>query len=251
VRNALGEALVGKSVTLQTSRSGQDAIVAKTNPTGEISVGQVAAVFEIRSTTAGSGTYTATVDGVRIQQQATVNFIKVATTQPNLPAVGPAYGLRPGDLVKTSDSSSIYYIGRDNRRHVFPNEQIYFSWFSSFFGVKLVSAQTLAGVPQGTTVRVRPGMKLVQFVSFRPGGRGLIVSDPRVFAIERGGSLRWIRTAQVAAALSGSSWEREIVALPETDFAQYRQGVDLIIPDSYNRALVLGSVPSINEDLGL
>lgn len=251
VRNVLGEALLGKSVTLQTSRGGQDAVVAKTNPTAEISVGIVAAVFEIRSTTQGSGTYTATVDGIRIQQQATVNFTKVAATQPTLPAVGPVYGLRPGDLVKTSDSAAIYFIGRDNRRHVFPNEHVYYSWFNAFFGIKLVSAQTLASVPQGATVRVRPGMKLVQFVTFRPGGRGLIASDPRVFALERGGALRWIRTAQVAAALYGSAWEREIVPLPETDFAQYRQGIDLIIPDSYNRALVLGSVPTINEDLGL
>lgn len=251
VRNALGEAILGKSVTLQTSRGGYDAIVAKTNPTAEISAGMVAAVFEVRSTTAGSGTYTAIVDGVRIEQRATVNFVKAATTQPTLPSVGPVYGLRPGDLIKTSDSSAIYYVGRDNRRHVFPNEHVYYSWFQAFYGIKVVSTQTLASVPQGATVRVRPGMKLVQFISYRPGGRGIIASDPRVFALERGGMLRWIRTAQAAAALYGSAWEREIIPLPETDFAQYRQGMDLIIPDSYNRALVLGSAPSINEDLGL
>lgn len=36
------------------------------------------------------------------------------------------------DLVKCPDFPAVYYVGDDGARYVFPNENIYFSWYPDF-----------------------------------------------------------------------------------------------------------------------
>lgn len=249
-RNAYGQNLVGKWVTLSSSRGNQDAIVSRTNPSAEVAAGSAVATFEIRSTTDGTSTITASSEGVTVQQRASIKFSKtLAGSAP--PPAPPVAGVGPGNIIKASNLPAVYYIGSDNRRHLFPNERVYASWFPTFFGLKTVSPATLSSIAQGANVRVKPGNNLVQFVATRADGRGFAVTDSRVYALERGGTLRWIRSPGVAVALYGTMWERQIVPVPETEFSQYRVGVDILLADSFNRALVLGSVPSISADLGL
>ena len=40
-----------------------------------------------------------------------------------------------GDLIKMAGNTSVYYLGADGKRYVFPNSTTYFSWYSDFSGV--------------------------------------------------------------------------------------------------------------------
>ena len=69
------------------------------------------------------------------------------------------------------------------KRYVFPNEATYKSWYSDFSGVVTISADELASYPLAANVVVRPGTKLVK-----------ITTDPKVYAVEANGVLRWVQT---------------------------------------------------------
>ena len=56
-----------------------------------------------------------------------------------LPQPSLAVELVPGDLIKTAGSPTVYYYGYDGKRHAFPYEKIYYSWYSDFSGIKTVT----------------------------------------------------------------------------------------------------------------
>jgi hypothetical protein len=121
-----------------------------------------------------------------------------------------------GNLVKRADMSAVYFIDQDNRRHAFPNGTTYFSWFTDFSGVKTISADTLAQIPLGTSVFVRPGTYLVK-----------IQSDPKVYAVEPYGVLRWITTEAIATSLFGPNWNTKIVDVDPAFFLDYQMGSNI------------------------
>ncbi len=86
------------------------------------------------------------------------------------PEVGAA--AQAGDLIKMDGLSSVYYLGEDGKRYVFPNPETYFSWYQDFSGVVTVSATELQSYPLGTNVTMRAGTKLVK-----------ITTDPKVYAV--------------------------------------------------------------------
>ena len=99
-----------------------------------------------------------------------------------------------GDLIKTDAYSTVYYLGDDGKRYGFPNEATFFSWFDDFSGVMTVSQTELESYRVAGMITMRPGTKLVK-----------IQSDPRVYAVEPGGSLNWIDSEATALALYGSA----------------------------------------------
>jgi hypothetical protein len=121
-----------------------------------------------------------------------------------------------GTLVKRADMSSVYFIDQDNRRHAFPNGTVYLSWFTDFSNVKTISAETLAQIPLGTNVFVRPGTYLVK-----------IQSDPKVYAVEPYGVLRWVSTEAIANSLYGPDWNKKIIDVDPTFFMNYQVGSDI------------------------
>lgn len=88
---------------------------------------------------------------------------------------------QPGSLIRGVSDSAVYYIGADNKRYVFPNEATYFSWYHDFSGVITLTDEIVTSIPIGSLVTVRPGIRFVNFES-----------DPKVYAVEPGGVLRWI-----------------------------------------------------------
>lgn len=123
-----------------------------------------------------------------------------------LPCVG-------GDLVKSVGSQAVYYCGKDGRRYVFPNEGTYFSWFPDFKNVKTISAVSMAAIPLGTNITYRPGTKMIK-----------IQTDPKVYAVSRGGLLRWVTTEALAAALYGAEWNKSIRDVSDAFFVNYKVG---------------------------
>ncbi|MFA6529281.1 MAG: hypothetical protein WCT09_00180 [Patescibacteria group bacterium] len=121
-----------------------------------------------------------------------------------------------GDLIKMAGNASVYYLGADGKRYVFPNSTTYFSWYSDFSGVVTIPAAELQSYPLGGNVTMRPGTKLVK-----------ITTDPKVYAVEPNGVLRGIQTEAQAAALYGTDWNKRVVDVPDAFFTNYTTGAAL------------------------
>ncbi len=124
-----------------------------------------------------------------------------------LPAVAAPV---PGDLVKLSGDTAVYYVGTDGKRYVFPNAATYATWYADFSAVKTVSASELAALPIGGTIAYRAGTRMVK-----------IVSDPTVYIVEPGGALRPVPSESVARSLYGANWARRVDDLSDAFFFAY------------------------------
>jgi hypothetical protein len=128
-----------------------------------------------------------------------------------VPSMASAATLMNGDLIKASGPAVYYY--SNGRRFVFPNEATYRSWFADFSGVRTITDSELAAIMIGGNVTMRPGTSLVK-----------ITTDPRVYAVTRGGVLHWVESEQIAIALFGSNWARRVVDVPDQLFVNYSIG---------------------------
>ncbi len=118
-----------------------------------------------------------------------------------------------GSLIKPKTSSAVYYCGADGKRYVFPNDRVYFSWYADFKNVTTIDDAQLASISLGGLVTYRPGVKLVK-----------IESLPNVYAIEKGGILRWIKSPEIAASLYGSTWNKKVDDISDAFFGSYKIG---------------------------
>ncbi len=150
-----------------------------------------------------------------------------------------------GGLVKTADSPAVYYEATDGKRYVFPNQQIYGSWFHNFSDLRVISNEEMASLPVGGNVTYRPGVRLVK-----------IQSDPKVYAVERGGYLRWVTSESIARSLFGSDWNKKIDDLPVGFFNSYKIGSPITgifeysASDAVNASLTIESDKSISANAG-
>lgn len=117
-----------------------------------------------------------------------------------------------GNLLKGTQPA-VYYCGRDGKRYAFPNERVFTTWYKDFSGLTMMTDAQLAAVPLGGTVTYRPGVRLVK-----------IKSDPKTYAVSRGGLLRWITSEAVAKKLYGTRWNRNIDEVDPSLFNQYSIG---------------------------
>lgn len=127
----------------------------------------------------------------------------------------------PGSLIKlpndrnpkTMADAIVYYCAQDGQRYIFPNAKTYFSWYSDFSSVTIVDLDTMNAIPVGGFVHYRPGSRMVK-----------VPSDPKVYAVARGGALRWITSEAIAVQLYGADWNTKIDDLSDDLFASYQSG---------------------------
>nr|MBP6945340.1 hypothetical protein [Patescibacteria group bacterium] len=134
-------------------------------------------------------------------------------------------GVGTGMLIKSSSNASIYYVGQDQKRYAFPTEAVFKSWYDDFSNVQTVSDQTLASYPLIKNVTYRPGTRLVK-----------ITTDPKVYAVARGGILRWVQTEAVARALYGDTWTTQVDDVADAFFANYQVGNPIAVATEFNRS---------------
>jgi len=103
--------------------------------------------------------------------------------------------LTAGDVIQGASTKNVFYYAADGKRYTFPTQDVAFSWLKDWTTVKTISDAQLGGITIGGTVAYRPGTQLVK-----------IQTDPKVYAVEANGSLRWIETASIAQALWGTNW---------------------------------------------
>lgn len=115
----------------------------------------------------------------------------------------------PGSLISSPASGhAVYYLAVDGKRYTFPNEKVYFSWYTDFSGVQMISDAELAMYHIGGNVDYRPGTRLVK-----------ITTDPKVYAVTPGGVLRWIPSEDMARRFYGPAWAELVDDLPDAFFA--------------------------------
>ncbi|MFH1253067.1 MAG: Calx-beta domain-containing protein [Candidatus Uhrbacteria bacterium] len=136
-----------------------------------------------------------------------------------------------GSLVKLPDDgnpntqydAAVYYVGSDYRRHPFPSEAVYESWFSTFYGIVILDPQTMARIPVGPLVTYRPGSRLVKFEA-----------SPRVYFVDASAGLRWITSEKLVRQLYGENWNKLVDDISDTFWTSYHFNQNLVVINDQN-----------------
>lgn len=158
----------------------------------------------------------------------------------NASSVHAASTVGPGDLIRGTSFSAVYYMGADGFRYVFPNDKTYFTWYSDFSSVKMLSDADLAKIQMGGNVTYKPGVKMIK-----------INTDPKTYAISAGGTLRHVTSEAVAIALYGGTWNKMIDDVPDGFFSNYTVGSAIETSASYSKTSEVAGATSINADKDL
>ncbi|OGL74180.1 hypothetical protein A3F28_01765 [Candidatus Uhrbacteria bacterium RIFCSPHIGHO2_12_FULL_57_11] len=134
---------------------------------------------------------------------------------------------------------AVYYQGTDGQRHAFPNEKIFRTWYLDFSTVQTISDSEMASISLGENVHYRPGIRLLKFQTL-----------PKVYALARGGVMRWVTTEEVAAAAFGSDWNQKIDDLSDAFVADYTFGADIVSATDYITSAEMNAASSIDADQG-
>lgn len=155
-------------------------------------------------------------------------------------AISSLAQIQAGDLIRGETRNAVYYYGADGFRYVFGNDKVYFTWYENFDSVKWLTDADLGTIQIGGNVTYRPGTRMVK-----------INSDPKTYAVGRGGTLRWVTSEAVAVGMYGSNWNSQIDDVPDSFFSNYKAGADLTDASQFVPATVKASVASINVDKSL
>lgn len=119
-----------------------------------------------------------------------------------------------GDLFQ-GPSSGIYYFGHDLKRHAFPDEDVFKSWFPTSTHILSVATYQLSAIPLGENVTLRPGT-LVR-----------IIGEILLYVIDVGRKLRVIIPQPLADVLYGPLWELAVIPLNPAALGGYLPGYPL------------------------
>jgi D-alanyl-D-alanine endopeptidase (penicillin-binding protein 7) len=144
--------------------------------------------------------------------------------------------LVPGGLIKGS-GPSVYYYGADSKRYVFPTEKTFFTWYTGFDGVEMITDAELGAISIGGNVTYRPGAKLLK-----------ITTDPKVYAVDAHGGLRWVQSEAVARELYGDGWAQLVDDVPDAFFVNYILSEPVMAASDFLPSAVRERSPSINQD---
>jgi len=152
----------------------------------------------------------------------------------------PLSSINDGDLIRGQAFPAVYYMGRDGFRYVFPNDKTYFTWYANFNTVKWITDADLAKVQIGGNVTYKPGVKMLK-----------INSDPKTYAVDAGGTLRWVTNEAVAIALYGTNWNTKIDDVPDAFFGNYKKGADITVAADFSVSASQSNATSIDKDKNL
>ena len=145
-----------------------------------------------------------------------------------------------GDLIRGESFSAVYYVGMDGFRYVFPNDKAYFTWYTDFDDVIVITDAELSKIQIGGNITYKPGVKMVK-----------INTDPKTYAVDAGGTLRHVTTEAAAVALYGTAWNTLIDDIADGFFPNYTIGESVSSLTDFNPASVTAEVVDINTDKSL
>ena len=109
---------------------------------------------------------------------------------------------------------AVYYY--DGKRHAFPNEKVYMTWYTNYDDVIIVTADFLSSITLGYNVTYHPGTTMVKFVTVNT-----------VYAVGENGELRAVASEDVAASIWGSDWNTQIEDVSDAFYGNYTFGDDI------------------------
>lgn len=145
--------------------------------------------------------------------------------------------VQSGDLIKGS-GSAVYYL-YDGQRLVFTTEKAYKTWYADYSTVKKISDAQLMTYPLKANVTYKPGVRLVK-----------ITTDPKVYAVGAGGTLRAIASEAVAKLIFGDNWNKQIDDIPDAFFVNYKMGEPIDSNDDFIPQNEINKASSIWYDKG-
>ena len=157
-------------------------------------------------------------------------------------------GVYPHMLVKRAGNSAVYYVGRNGYRYAFPNQKVFLTWYTDLDlkatnkgGLVITLADsTLASIPLGGNVTYRPGSKMVKFID-----------NPKVYAVDSNGLLRWVASENVARDLYGYEWSKQVEDISDSFFVNYKIGSDITSSGAFNPFNTKNAATNISVDKSL
>ncbi len=149
---------------------------------------------------------------------------KTTGTEKNLTVSTGSTHVSPGSIIKTGCTgdvypndpcTAVYYYGVDGKRHAFPSEQIFNTWFDDFDDLVILSSSAMSDISLGRNVTVAPDDQLIKF------------STNTVYAVSYGGYLRPIANAEIAEAIYGEDWVSLIDVIDDVFYGNYRIGATI------------------------
>lgn len=221
-------AIAKREVTFQSVRGGDTLLTTSvmTDANGFASV-------KFKPNAFGIAVVKVIVDGLEV---GSIDVSVAESTEP-VPPIVVENPLAPGKLVKGS-LSAVYYIGSDNKRHVFENNRVYQSWYGTDFSdVITVSDELLASRALG------------EHVPYRPGSLLKVPSVPAVYVVDAGNVLRHVTTEAIARELFGETWNKKVNDLPESLLFSYEVGSPIENADGIDMNRVLDPFLTVDDEL--
>ena len=190
------------------------------------------------TTTGGGGLASAGGGGSSGLPPVTTEFQEVVVDGAVIPVHTLVKLVCPAGAGVNHPCTAVYYVSTQGKRHAFPNAKVYFTWYPDFSGVQLINETQMAGIPLGMNVTYKPGVKMVKFTT-----------DLKVYAVEKGGNLRWVTSEALAIALYGTAWNTMIDDIDDAFYVNYRFGNDISSTADYNPATAKASVTYPSDSL--
>jgi len=117
-----------------------------------------------------------------------------------------------GRWVKLATSPTVYFIDKNNIRHVYINASIWESYFGKDYSkIELMPISELANYELGNSV------------PFKTGTLVKSPSSPKVYKVLDKGDVQWIKDESVANKYFGADWAKQIKDLTDALLATYNQ----------------------------
>lgn len=143
----------------------------------------------------------------------------------------------PGGEEVNHPCRTVYFLDNVGKRHAFPNEKAYFTWYADWRHIHVITESTMAGFPLGKNIVYKPVARLVKFPS-----------TPTVYVVTRKGVLRPIGSEPVAIELYGAQWNKQVDDISEAFYANYTFGEPVQTANQVD-LIAERTIGNINENL--
>ncbi len=131
---------------------------------------------------------------------------------------------------------AVYYY--DGKRHAFPNEKVFYSWYENFDNVIIVTDDFMSSITLGFNITYRPGSTMVKFQSLNT-----------VYCVDKGGVLRGITSEDVASSIFGSDWNTQVDDISDAFYGNYTFGDVIDNTSDFDPTAVYNATTTIAADL--
>ncbi|MEK7620561.1 MAG: hypothetical protein AAB413_04985 [Patescibacteria group bacterium] len=145
----------------------------------------------------------------------------------------------PGGEDVNHPCRAVYFLDNEGKRHAFPNEKVYFTWYVDWTNIYLVDDEVMSSFTLGSNVVYHPATRMVKFIT-----------SPTVYAVGRYGVLSPIASEEAAIELYGENWNHQIDDIADVFFGNYDISEERIeTAEDFDVEAQEASVDSFNDNL--